>query len=40
MFPFLEACFFTMTEDLARQCSAWLKGQKNFKDPVYSSHFK
>lgn len=29
-----------MTEDLARQCSAWLKEQKDFKDPVYSSHFK
>ncbi|EOD02032.1 hypothetical protein B506_08303 [Lactobacillus delbrueckii subsp. jakobsenii ZN7a-9 = DSM 26046] len=29
-----------MTEDVARQCSAWLKGQKDFKDPVYSSRFK
>lgn len=29
-----------MTEGLARQYSAWLKGQKDFKDPVYSSHFK
>ena len=29
-----------MTEDLARQCSAWLKEQKGFKEPVYSSHFK
>ncbi|GHV97150.1 hypothetical protein lacNasYZ03_07400 [Lactobacillus nasalidis] len=29
-----------MTQELAKQVLAWLKGQEDFKEPAYTSHFK